>query len=162
MATMLSENYLDRLRLEEFFAEYVACLDEVRLEDWPEFFTEDGTYGLWARENSEAGLPAPMFLCRNKRQMKDRVTSYREANIYPDHWNRHLVSATRVTRSDRNEISAQSNYLVVQTRLDGETFIYQAGRCADRFARDEGRLLLRERRIIYDTLAVRTLFVLPV
>lgn len=160
--TMLSDSFLDRLRLEEFFAEYVACLDEVRLEEWPEFFTEDGVYGLWPRENADADLPAPMFLCRNKRQMKDRVTSYREANIYPDHWNRHLVSATRITRSDADGLDAQSNYAVLQTRQDGETFIYQTGRCADRFARDGNRLLLRERRIIYDTLAVRTLFVLPV
>ena len=159
---VLSENFLDRLRLEEFFAEYVACLDEVRLEDWPEFFTDDGLYGLWARENSDAGLPAPMFLCRNKRQMKDRVTSYREANIYPDHWNRHLLSATRITQSDSSEIVAHSNYAVLQTRQDGETFIYQTGRCADRFVRNRSGLLLKERKIFYDTLAVRTLFVLPV
>ena len=158
----LSENFQDRLRLEEFYAEYVACLDEVRLEEWPEFFTEDGLYGLWARENADADLPAPMFLCRNKRQMKDRVTSYREANIYPDHWNRHLISATRITRADADGVAAQSNYAVLQTRQDGETFIYQSGRCADRFVREERGLLLKERRIVYDTLAVRTLFVLPV
>lgn len=158
----LSENFQDRLRLEEFYAEYVACLDEVRLEEWPEFFTEDGSYGLWARENVDAGLPAPMFLCRNKRQMKDRVTSYREANIYPDHWNRHLVSAIRITQADTNEIAAHSNYAVLQTRQDGETFIYQSGRCEDRFSRTQEGLLLKERKIVYDTLAVRTLFVLPV
>lgn len=158
----LSQRLTDRLMVEEFLADYVACLDEVRLEEWPEFFTEDGVYGLWARENEDAGLPAPMFLCRNKRQMKDRVTSYREANIYPDHWNRHLISAVQITGSTALTIEAHSNYAVLQTRIEGETFIYQSGRCIDRFVREDGRLLLTNRRIIYDTLAVRTLFVLPV
>jgi anthranilate 1,2-dioxygenase small subunit len=153
---------IDRLLVEEFFADYVACLDELRLEEWPEFFVDDGVYGLWARENVDAGLPAPMFLCRNKRQMKDRVTSYREANIYPDHWNRHLVSAIQITESTAETIDAHSNYAVLQTRIEGETFIYQSGRCIDRFMRDGERLLLANRKIIYDTLAVRTLFVLPV
>lgn len=152
----------DRLLVEDFLADYVACLDEVRLEDWPEFFTEDGCYGLWSRENVDAGLPIPMFMCQNKRQMKDRVTSYREANIYPDHWNRHLVSSIQIVRSDAATIDTHSNYAVLQTRQDGETFIYQAGRCIDHFVRDGEQLLFKSRKIVYDTLAVRTLFVLPV
>lgn len=152
----------DRLLVEEFHADYVACLNELRLEEWPGFFVEEGQYGLWARENWDAGLPAPMFLCRNRRQMKDRVTAYREANIYPDHWNRHLISATQIVESSTDGIVAASNYAVLQTRQDGESFVYQTGRCNDRFQRDGDRLLLRERTIVYDTLAVRTLFVLPV
>lgn len=158
----LSQRLTDRLLVEEFLADYVACLNELRLEEWPEFFTEDGGYGLWSRENADGGFPAPMFLCRNKRQMKDRVTSYREANIYPDHWNRHLISAVQIVGSTGETIDAHSNYAVLQTRIDGETFVYQSGRCIDRFLRDGERLLLSNRRIIYDTLAVRTLFVLPV
>ncbi|MDB5582380.1 MAG: anthranilate 1,2-dioxygenase [Bradyrhizobium sp.] len=158
----LSQRLLDRLRVEEFYADYVACLDEVRLEEWPGFFTEEGRYGLWARENWDAGLPVPMFLCQNQRQMKDRVTAYREANIFPDHWNRHLISAVRILESSAETITATSNYLVLQTRQAGETFIYQSGSCSDRLVRDGNRLLIEERTIVYDTLAVRTLFVLPV
>lgn len=152
----------DRLLVEEFHADYAACLDELRLEDWPGFFAEDGQYGLWSRENWDAGLPVPMFLCRNQRQMKDRVTAYREANIYPDHWNRHLIAATRIVDSSADKIVATSNYAVLQTRQDGESFVYQTGSCTDRFRRTGDRLVLSERRIVYDTLAVRTLFVLPV
>lgn len=158
----LSPRLYDRLLVEEFHADYVACLNELRLDEWPEFFTEDGQYGLWSRENWDADLPVPMFLCRNRRQMKDRITSYREANIYPDHWNRHLISATRIVESSADTIVAASNYAVLQTRQDGESFVYQTGRCKDRFHRTGDQLLLRERTMIYDTMAVRTLFVLPV
>jgi anthranilate 1,2-dioxygenase small subunit len=158
----LSPRLYDRLLVEEFHADYVACLNELRLDEWPEFFTEDGQYGLWSRENWDADLPVPMFLCRNRRQMMDRITSYREANIYPDHWNRHLISATRIVESSADAIVAASNYAVLQTRQDGESFVYQTGRCHDRFDRTGDQLLLRERTMIYDTMAVRTLFVLPV
>ncbi|MEZ5735505.1 MAG: aromatic-ring-hydroxylating dioxygenase subunit beta [Novosphingobium sp.] len=158
----LSQRLHDRLKVDEFYAEYVACLDELRLEEWPDFFTEDGEYGLWSRENREAGLPAPMFLCRNQRQMRDRVKAYREANIYPDHWNRHLISATRIVESSADTIVATSNYAVLQTRQDGESFVYQTGQCSDRLSRTGQGLLFRNRTIVYDTLAVRTLFVLPV
>lgn len=158
----LPQRLFDRLAVDDFYAEYVACLDDLRLEEWPEFFTEDGEYGLWPRENSDAGLPAPMFLCRNKRQMKDRVTAYREANIYPAHWNRHLIGATRIVESSAESIVATSNYMVLQTRQDGESFVYQAGQCSDELVRKDDGFLLRKRRIVYDTLAVRTLFVLPV
>ncbi|HKR88253.1 MAG TPA: aromatic-ring-hydroxylating dioxygenase subunit beta [Phenylobacterium sp.] len=156
------ERHLDRLAVEDFYAAYVACLDEDRLEAWPDFFLEDGLYGLWSKENWDAGLPAPMFLCRNRRQMHDRVTSFREANLYPTHWNRHLVSSVQVIAADVTEISARSNYAVLQTRLSGETFIYQSGRAHDVFHRGPQGLQLKERRLVYDTLAVQTLFVMPI
>jgi anthranilate 1,2-dioxygenase small subunit len=157
----VSQRMLDRLAVEEFYADYVSCLDEGRLDDWPEFFADDGLYGLWSKENWDAGLPAPMFLCLNKRQMMDRVTSLKEANLYPAHWNRHLISATQIVESTDERIVAHSNYAVLQTRLEGETFIYQSGRALDVFLRGD-TLMLRERRLVYDTLAVRTLFVTPV
>lgn len=162
MAVQLSPHLLDRLAVEDFFARYVTCLDELRLDDWPEFFVEDGQYGLWSRENWIEDLPIPMFLCRNKKQMQDRILAYREANIYPDHWNRHLISSVQIISSSDDEIRAQSNYAVLQTRVEGETFIYQSGRSHDQFVREGDRLFLKERKLVYDTLAVRTLFVLPV
>lgn len=154
--------FRDRLLVDEFYADYIHCLDEGELEQWPEFFIEEGLYGLWSRENWDGGLPAPMFLCRNRRQMVDRIASHREANLYPDHWNRHLISGTRIMASSAGEIAAHSNYAVLQTRQSGETFIYQAGRSHDVFVRSGEGLLLKERRLIYDTLAVQTLFVTPV
>ena len=162
MTIKLSSQQLDRLAVEEFFARYVTCLDDLRLEEWPNFFTEDGEYGLWPRENYDADLPAPMFLCRNQRQMKDRVLAYREANIFPDFWNRILISSTDILETSETAIVSRSNYAVLQTRLEGETFVFQAGRSHDTFVRNGDELLLKQRKLIYDTLAVRTLFVLPI
>lgn len=151
-----------RLELEDFYADYVACLDEGRIEEWPGFFTEDALYRLVSRENWEAGLPISMFLCRNRRQIQDRVTSYREANIYPDQWNRHFVSGVQLLEVDAGLIRARSNYLVVQTRQDGVTNVYQTGRSHDELICSEEGWKLRSRELIYDTHAVATLFVMPI
>ena len=49
-ATMeLDREHVLRLRLEALAADYVHCIDEDRLEDWPDFFTEDGTYRVTSR-----------------------------------------------------------------------------------------------------------------
>ena len=158
----LEERLRARLRLEEFYAEYVACLDEDRLEQWPDFFVEDCTYGVWPRENWDAGLPIPLFLCVNRRQLQDRVIAHREANIFPVHWNRHLISSLRIGTAAEGVLTVSANYAIVQTRQDGESFLYQVGRCHDRIVEIDGNLRFKERKVVYDTHRVRTLFVTPV
>ncbi|MBT0134853.1 ring-hydroxylating dioxygenase subunit beta, partial [Listeria seeligeri] len=46
-----------RARLRDFYDDYAYCLDEDRLEEWPDFFTEDCHYRVLSRENHDAGLP---------------------------------------------------------------------------------------------------------
>ncbi|MBV9521743.1 MAG: hypothetical protein JO010_03050 [Alphaproteobacteria bacterium] len=41
-----------------------------------------------------------------------------------------------------------------RTLVDGRTTIHQAGRYFDRFARGDGRLLLKERHCVYGTLLI--------
>lgn len=151
-----------RPRIEQFYADYAACLDDDRLEAWPDLFMAECTYGLWSRENADAGLPAPLFYCRNQNMLRDRVIAYREANFYPVHWNRHFISAIRIAGQAENEFAVRSNYLIVQTRQDGASFIYQVGAAHDRLIDIAGELRIAERRIIYDTLRVETVFVTPI
>ena len=33
-----------RLQIDSLMADYAHCIDEDRLEEWPEFFTSDGIY----------------------------------------------------------------------------------------------------------------------
>lgn len=46
---------------------YVHALDNNRLEDWPGFFVEDCRYEIIPKENIDAGLPAPIVYCRQRR-----------------------------------------------------------------------------------------------
>jgi anthranilate 1,2-dioxygenase small subunit len=59
---------------------YVSTLDNDRLEEWPDLFTDDYLYEIVPRENDASGLPIGLIHCDNKRMLHDRVTSLRQAN----------------------------------------------------------------------------------
>jgi anthranilate 1,2-dioxygenase small subunit len=161
----LPQDLVDRLRVEQFLAAYARCIDDDRLEEWPDFFVEDCRYTIIPRENHDAGLPIPLLLCVNRRMLRDRVLSHREANIYAPHVYRHFVSGLVVTREaggSATTLHALCNYLVVQTLQEGETAIYQAGRCFDRLVETADGLKLADRRVVYDTLRVQTLLTRPI
>jgi anthranilate 1,2-dioxygenase small subunit len=150
-----------RLRVEDLLSRYERAIDDNDLESWPGFFTDDCEYGIYPRENDEAGLPMPLMLCRGKKMLHDRVIAHREANIFAPHVYRHYHGGLVVEESDGG-ITAVSSYVVVRTLQDGESRIYQAGRAADLIVEQDGRLLYARRRIIYDTLRVQTLLVTPI
>lgn len=168
MSTMTSEltgrgvtDLLRRVRVEELLSRYERAIDDDDLESWPGFFTEHCEYGIWPRENDEAGLPMPLMLCRGKGMLKDRVLAHREANIFAPHVYRHSHGGLVVDKTEQG-LRAVSSYLVVRTLQDGDSHIYQAGRAFDTIVEDSGRLLFARRRMIYDTLRVQTLLVTPV
>jgi 3-phenylpropionate/cinnamic acid dioxygenase small subunit len=74
----------------------------------------------------------------------------------------HYVTNTRILAISDDFVSAQANYIVLQTLVDERTTIHQAGRYFDRFLRAGGRLLLKERQCVYDTLLIDNSLVLPV
>lgn len=47
-------------------AAYGLCLDDGRLEEWPEFFVDDCLYQVIARENVDNGLPAAVMYCDSR------------------------------------------------------------------------------------------------
>ena len=63
-------------------ARYVHALDEDRLEEWPNFFVEAGSYRITTAENRERGLPLAIIYADSRAMLRDRVTALRTANIY--------------------------------------------------------------------------------
>jgi len=159
-------NAMDELRLwfeiHQLQERYIAALDNDRLEEWPGFFTEDCLYEILPRENADAGLPIGLVYCDNRRMVQDRVTSLRHANIYEAHRYRHLTSGLIVTPLDAHSVDAQSSYVVIQTRQDGESQVYQAGRYVDHIVRTPEGWRFKRRRVIYDTARVQTLLATPI
>jgi anthranilate 1,2-dioxygenase small subunit len=141
---------------------YCAALDNNRLEDWAEMFTPDCLYEIVPKENADMGLPIGVIYCTNQRMLRDRVLSLRHANIYEEHACRHMTSGLTLTPVDADTVDAESSYVVVQTRTDGESFIYQAGRYLDRMVRTPEGWRFAKRRVIYDTSRVRTLLATPI
>ena len=151
-----------RLEVEELLYAYVQCIDDGELERWPGFFVDDCDYRIISRENVDAGFTAAVIYCDGNGMLHDRVVALRKANVFPEHYTRHIVSNTRVTAEDAGVIHAQSNYVVLQTRTDGETYIYNAGKYVDEVVRRDERLLYKKKHCVFDTHRIETLMVTPI
>ena len=141
---------------------YVHALDNDRLEEWPEFFTDDCLYEIIPRENADAGLPIGIIYCDSKRMLRDRVLSLRHANIYEAHSYRHMTSGLMIKAIDADTAETESSYVVIQTLQDGASTVYQAGRYIDRVVRTAAGWRYAKRRVVYDTLRVATLLATPI
>jgi len=152
-----------RFEIEEFNTEYVRVLDAMEIDRWPDFFTEDGFYRVTARENYDDGLPVGLVWCEGKPMIRDRASAVRTTMVHAPRYLRHYTSNVRVTGVEADgTVLSESNYLVVETLMEDETRLFQAGRYADRFVREEGRLLLRARDCVYDSLLIPNDLVYPV
>lgn len=151
-----------RLEIEEFHAEYCWTLDCGDVERWADYFTDDAVYRITARENADANLPVGLVYADSRAMIRDRAFALKHTQMYAPRTLQHFVSNVRVLQAQGGEIKAQSNYLLLQTLVDGPTTIQQSGRYYDTFVRVEGRLRLKERQCIYDTVLIANDLVLPV
>lgn len=148
--------------IDGFNAAYGLCLDDGRLEEWPEFFVEGCLYQVIARENVDDGLPAAVMYCDSKGMLIDRIVALRRANVFPEHFNRHLISRASITKVNGGKIDAQASYAVLQTRNDGETRIFNVGKYVDTFVIVDGMAKLAKRACVYDTHRIATLLATPI
>src|SRR5262249_15622327 len=78
--------------LEAFNTRYAATLDEQRLHDWIEMFTDDALYVVVSRENFDRGLPAGLIYCENKAMIRDRAFALKETTMFAPRYLRHLIA----------------------------------------------------------------------
>ena len=62
-----------REQIEELNARYVRAIDDDRIEDWPQLFTNPCLYKITTRENYDAGLPLAIMECRSHGMMLDQI-----------------------------------------------------------------------------------------
>src|SRR5207248_4706556 len=109
-----------RLGVQELIAAYVDCIDEDRLEDWPDFFVEQCRYVITSRASHEAGLPHGVVYAASRGMLIDRITALRHANIFEPHRYRHIVGPIRIEQVDATVAQVRSNFIAVRIMHDGE------------------------------------------
>ena len=87
-----------RLAIGDLNAAYADCIDDDRLEEWPDFFVENCRYLITDRNSHEAGLRHGIIYAASKGMLTDRVMAMRGANIFEPHRYRHLVGPARIDR----------------------------------------------------------------
>lgn len=147
-----------------FNAAYAAALDEQRLTDWVEMFTDDAFYIVISRENADKGMPVGLIYCDSKGMIYDRAFALEKTAMYAPRYLRHIIGNLQILGQDQDgAIRARANYVVIQVLYDRpEAKLHQVGVYHDVFRRVDGVLKLAERRCIYDNLLVDNALCLPV
>ena len=146
--------------VERLHARYAHALDDDRLEDWPNFFTENGVYRIATAENEVRGLPLPVVYCEGRAMLRDRVQSLRHANIYEPQRYRHIVSSVLIEEAGKNHVRSTSSFLVVRIMENGETMLFASGRYVDRIVLAP-EPQYEERVVICDSRSFDTLLAIP-
>jgi anthranilate 1,2-dioxygenase small subunit len=150
--------------IDDFNAAYAAALDEQRLSDWAEMFTDDAFYVVISRENADRGLPVGLIYCDSKKMICDRAFALEKTTMFAPRYLRHIIGNLHILGQDQDgAIRARANYVLIQVLYDRpEAKLHQVGAYHDVFRRVDGVLKLSERRCIYDSLLVDNALCLPV
>src|SRR5436189_5221869 len=81
MGQVMDETAL-RLGIGELIAAYADCIDDDRLEEWPDFFVEDCRYLITDRESHAAGLRHGITYCASPGLLHTQVMVMRPVTIY--------------------------------------------------------------------------------
>ena len=149
-----------QLLVERLHARYGHALDEDRLEDWPNFFTENGRYRIATAENEARGLPLPVLYAESRAMLRDRVASLRHANIYEPQRYRHMVSSVLLEKISGNTVKAKSSFLVIRIMESGDTMLFASGRYLDTIVLG-AEPLYEERVVVCDSRRFDTLLAIP-
>lgn len=148
-----------QLAVERLHARYAEAIDADKLEEWPNFFTENGRYRITTAENEERGLPLPVLLAEGRGMMRDRVQSLRHANIYEPQRYRHMISGVLLEPLSPGTVKSTANFLVIRIMHDGATMMFASGRYVDRIALSA--MQYEERVVICDSRRFDTLLAIP-
>ena len=148
-----------QLAVERLHARYAHALDSDKLEEWPQFFTENGRYRITTAENEDRGLPLSVLYAEGRAMMRDRVQSLRHANIYEPQRYRHMLSAVLLEPVDASVVRSIANFSVIRIMQDGDTVIFASGRYLDRIVLPE--MQYEERVVVCDSRRFDTLLAIP-
>lgn len=152
---------IDLLALCAFNAAYADAIDSDALEQWPAFFTPDCHYRITHVENEQEGLAAGIVYADSRAMLEDRIAALREANIYERQRYRHLLGIPLVESAGDTAAQARTPFIVVRIMGTGQTEVFATGVYRDRFAYQDGQLLLADRVVICDSTVTDTLMALP-
>jgi anthranilate 1,2-dioxygenase small subunit len=158
------ERLLLRAEIEQFNAIYATALDDQRLSDWSEMFTDDGSYVVLSRENHDRGMPVGLIYCEGRAMIRDRAFALEKTAMFAPRYLRHIVSNMQVIGVDSDgSIRATANYLLLQVLFDRpDATLHQVGVYHDVFRNTPDGLKLAKRHCVYDNLLVPNALCLPV
>lgn len=152
---------ITRDAIRDLFDDYYATLDDVRLHDWPDFFSEACVYRVIPRENYERGYSLCTMQAESRGMLKDRVTGLTRTQMYAPRYYRRFPTSPRIVGEGEDGVQVRHNLLVVQTLIDKPSDIVLSAVCHDRVVEDGGRLRFAERIVVFDSEMIPNSLVYP-
>jgi salicylate 5-hydroxylase small subunit len=148
--------------LMQLYAEYAACLDDGRFDDWPNLFTEECHYRIVPRENHDRGLPLATVDLMGRGMLLDRVYGARSTLFHAPYYQRHIIGPARITDDTTEAVSAETNYLVIRTKRDLPSEVFNAGRYIDRIVRTPEGLRFQSKLCVFDSELIPNSIIYPI
>jgi 3-phenylpropionate/cinnamic acid dioxygenase small subunit len=149
-------------RVGDLYTRYAETLCDLKVEQWPEFFTDDCLYRVVSRPTHDRGQRIGPMFAENKGALKDRVVAIKETLVYSARSLTHIVSGVRVVEGDGSALRTRSMLAVYQTLVDGLTQLQLVGRTFDVVDARGPELKFRERVVVFDTELLAGALVYPV
>jgi 3-phenylpropionate/cinnamic acid dioxygenase small subunit len=150
-----------RQGIHDLIAAYAECIDDDRLEEWPDFFVENCRYLITSREAHAVGYRHGIVYAASRGMLEDRVLALRRANIFEPHRYRHIIGPTRIGGIVQSVAEVRSNFIAVRIMHDGETSLFASGRYLDRVDVSAAPYRFLQRLVILDSQKIDTLLVIP-
>src|ERR1700742_2382001 len=147
--------------IHELIAEYCECIDEDRLEAWPELFADPCRYLVISRANHEAGMRQGVMYAATRGMLLDRVFSIRRANLFEPHRYRHVIGPIRLKSVEADTAVVHSHFIVARIMHDGSTAMFATGRYLDRIDTSTASYRFKEPIVVIDSDKIDTLLAIP-
>lgn len=151
-----------RQQIEDLIVDYARAIDDDRVEEWPDFFTDKCLYRIIDRAAHAKGHVIGVMECSSKGMLQDRILALREANVYEPHVYRHLLSGTRIVGNTGDVYSVETSYSVIRTMQEGDMSVFSAGKYVDEVVFEGGAAKFRSRVVVCDSNRIDTLIVIPI
>lgn len=143
-----------RRQIDDLHARSIRLIDDGRIEEWPDLFTDYCLYRITSGDNYE------LMECRGQGMLADRVTALRKMDVEERY--SHQISGLAIESFDGETAVCRSNYLVIRTGANGETSIFSVGVYLDRIALDGEVAKFEERLVVANSHHADTLLALPI
>jgi 3-phenylpropionate/cinnamic acid dioxygenase small subunit len=151
-----------RHQIEDFFYLEAELLDERKLRQWLDLFTDDARYWMPVRYNpserpgeisQELSNPGEAYYFdddKDKLRLRvERVYSRTAWSELPPSRTRHLITNVRIKNDNGTELEVHSNFLVYRTRMEVDKDVF-VGTRHDLLRRIDGGFKIARRTIILD------------
>lgn len=155
-------DYNLRQEIENFLYLEAELLDERRLREWLDLFTDDLRYWMPVRYNpldrpvdltGELSKPGESYYFNDTKESLrvriERLYSKTAWSEMPPSRTRRLISNVRIKHDDGTEIEVRSNFMVYRTRMEKDQDLF-VGTRNDILRRLNGAMKIARRTIILD------------